>query len=154
MMILHKILIKQQVEIIPLPPPPPSYHQSTSGGNETNDVTVAPENAIDMDDDLTQDPDKTTGKIIPLPPPRPPPPPPSYHQSTSGGNETNDVTVAPENAIDMDDDLTQDPDKTAGKIIPLPPPPPLAPPPLPPPIINLLQVVMRPMMSPWLLRML
>ena len=64
---------------------------------------MAPENAIDMDDDLTQDPDKTTGKIIPLPSL---PPPPSYHQSTSGGNETNDVTVAPENAIVMDDDLT------------------------------------------------
>ena len=110
---------------------------------------MAPENAIEMDDDLTQDPDKTTGKIIPLPP-LPPPPPPSYHQSTSGGNETNDVTMAPENAIEMDDDLTQDPDKTNGKIIPLPPPPP----PLPPPIINLLQVVMRPMMSLWLLRML
>ena len=75
---------------------------------------MAPENAIEMDDDLTQDPDKTAGKIIPLPPP---PPPPFYHQSTSGGNETNDVTVAPKNAIDMDDDLTQDPDKTTSKTI-------------------------------------
>ena len=39
-------------------------HHSVSGGNETNDITVAPENAIEMDDDLTQDPDKTTSKTI------------------------------------------------------------------------------------------
>ena len=38
------------------------YSGNVSGGNVTSDVTVAPENMMALDDDLTQDPDGTESK--------------------------------------------------------------------------------------------